>query len=67
MSYEEKYHEWIYQVAAIVHNKNKVDRRRKLIATAVCISEYKFKKNIKKDFFYILRFHILYVIYCTEF
>lgn len=43
MSYEEKYHEWIYQVAAIVHNKNKVDRRRKLIAT-VCISEYKFKK-----------------------
>lgn len=28
MSYQEKLHEWTYQVAAIIHNKNEKERRQ---------------------------------------
>lgn len=49
MSYQERYHEWACQVAAIVHNKNEEQRRRNKIIIAVYMNECtKLKKNIKK-------------------
>jgi len=46
MPYLDKYHKWIYQLAAIVHNKNEYERRRNKLIVAVRINEYtNFKKR----------------------
>lgn len=39
MSYQDRYHEWSCQLAAIVYNKNEEVRSRKLLIAAACIHE----------------------------
>lgn len=57
MSYQERYHEWTCQLAAIVHNKNEEERRRNRLITAVCINECtNFKKSIKKGDFGLIHY-----------
>lgn len=62
MSYQEKYHKWACQVAAIVHNKNEEQRRQNKTIVAVyinvCTAVYinkctKFKKIYKKKRFWV--------------
>ncbi|XP_011269237.2 uncharacterized protein LOC105259170 [Camponotus floridanus] len=54
MSYEERYHEWTCQLAAIMHNKNEEERRRNRLIAAICINEcINLKKKYKKKRFWI--------------
>lgn len=54
MSYQERYHEWFYQLAAIMHNKNEEERRRNKLIAAVYINEcINLKRKYKKKRFWI--------------
>lgn len=54
MLYEERFREWTYQLAAIIHNKNEEERRRNKLIIACLIDECtKFKKKSKKKRFWI--------------